>query len=364
MFPGELHRLHRRARPAVTRDAHAPAANDHIVTTPPPLPIAHQFSAPSSAAHPTHRLERLSSVPRARGGDASQSETRTPRSPETERHRETARETLVAATGSRHATPPPVARPKCARSRPASRSPPFRSRRRMVARRRAVQRRAARRARRKQAAARATPAHVPAVAHAVPARRRRARRARRRTPARWSPGSRRERRREGRRPRCGLDPKAAARRPSFRRRRRRPRGRASTRHFRGPPVVAAAAQDAFVRVHHDIEYTAPLCAGSTKAGATSLSRPPASRWSTLKTLSVPVLVPRQVSVRGRPHAHTEEDVRVHARGSPRAAPRAPPRRTPRGRTATCSRTTPPSRRRSQASMNTDTKVRESRGEYD
>ena len=49
MFPVSFTACIAVPRPAVTRDAHARPANDHIVTTPPPLPIAHQFSAPSSA---------------------------------------------------------------------------------------------------------------------------------------------------------------------------------------------------------------------------------------------------------------------------------------------------------------------------
>ena len=37
-----------------TLEAHAPAANDHMVMHPPPHPIAAQFSALSRATHPTH----------------------------------------------------------------------------------------------------------------------------------------------------------------------------------------------------------------------------------------------------------------------------------------------------------------------
>ena len=83
---------------------------------------------------------------------------------------------------------------------------------------------------------------------------------------------------------------------------------------RGPPVVAAAAQDAFVRVHHEGVHRAlvrgehqgwrDVALGAAREQMVHVEDAERARAGSA----------RQVSVRGRPHAHTEEDVRVHHAG--------------------------------------------------
>lgn len=55
---------------AANRDTHAPAAKLHIVTHPPPHPIPNQFSASSSATHPTHEPPPTAPPPRDRASSA------------------------------------------------------------------------------------------------------------------------------------------------------------------------------------------------------------------------------------------------------------------------------------------------------